>query len=286
MKINISNLRTYLECPTKAFYEHTLRRGPITKSLALELGSLWHSMMETRLKGDSIKAVEAGAQLAVACISESDLREKLDKGLTAILPAFREWQQPDDWKIIAVEKELEAPLGPDHTLQGRLDALVYWNGSYWHLQHKTVSASTPLALYYAYMERDWHECAYQYLAERNGYTPYAGTILNTVRKLSAKRMAENPKAALAIQYIPRDNRQVSKAIWDITTIAERIDDDNVSTTEDIIQNRSACMGRYGNSPCPYLQVCNNIISITDNSYFRDLEDRYATVPKDEDELPT
>jgi PD-(D/E)XK nuclease superfamily protein len=274
--INVSHLRTHLECPTKALFNYHLKRGPKKKPVALELGTIWHKMMQQKIGSSlSIKEIEFQALQEAALLGG-----EVYKGLTAILPAFREWTSKDDWTIIAEELALRAPI-PYHTanlrheLQGRLDALVMWNGSYWHLQHKTVAASKPISSFALEMERDWHECAYQYLAVHHGFVPYAGTILNTVRKLSAGTILEDPKRALALQYIPRSEEQVRKAVDDISTLCDQIEAGHANPTR-VVQNRSSCMGRFGNSPCPYIGVCNGQASLYDDALFESVVDRYPT----------
>lgn len=275
MRINVSHVRAHLECPAKAFYQYDLRRSPRKRYEALDIGTLWHGSMAELLTGSPIANVIELGERTIDGLREKDPdhAERVNKGWTSILPALREWVMPPGWEVIEVEKVLERRLR-DHLVQGTLDAIVKWNGSFWHLQHKTVAASRSLAAYYAYMERDWHECVYQWLIEpHQEYQPYAGTILNTVRKLSAASIEANPSAALAIQYIPRPQSMVDKAILDFGQLTDQISMGG-RTPQLVIQNRSACGGTYGNSVCPYIGVCNKEVSLYDDSLFEDAPDRY------------
>ena len=269
MKFNVSHVRAHLECPTKGRYQHVLKRGPHKRPLALEIGTLWHIGMETLLRTQNMveAMIEVNNSLTTA-------ETKVVSGWRAIEPAFEAW--PDrgwlrQWEILAVEQLVEYEITKNLTIQGTLDGLVKWEGQYWHLQHKTLSPSTPLHTYAAYMQRDWHECWYEFACREAGYAPFGGTILNVVRKLSAKTIAADPAQALSVQYIPRPYRIVEKAMEDLASIGGDLAYD-IGTN---IQNRSMCAGRFGNSLCPYLDVCNGVAQIDDNELFTNIEDRYA-----------
>jgi hypothetical protein len=201
---------------------------------------------------------------------------KIASGWSAIEPAFLAWTWPDEWELLAVEQLVEHRFGSPYELiiQGRLDGLVRWAGQYWHLQHKTLTPSTPVSVYHAYIQRDWHECWYEFACREAGYLPYGGTILNLCRKLSAKTIKENPSIALSVQYIPRPFEVVKKAMLDLELLGQQLTVDK-DFPGAIIQNRAMCAGRFGNSLCPYLDVCNGIASLDDDSLFKTSEDRYA-----------
>lgn len=255
-----------------AFNENVLLRVPLGRSVALEVGSTWHIAMETYLKTKDKHL--AHLEIDNHLIKLNDL--KVLAGWHAIEPAFNAWEWPDEWQLLEVEKLIEYRFGSpfELILQGRLDGLVKWNGIYWHLQHKTLSPSTPLPVYFAYMQRDWHECWYEFACREAGYTPYGGTILNIVRKLSAGTILKDPKSALCTQYIPRPWEIVKKAMLDLELIGNQLSVDR-DFPGAILQNRSMCAGRFGNSLCPYLDVCNGVANLDDDSLFKTIEDRYA-----------
>lgn len=274
LRFNVSQVRTWLECPTKAHYAHTLLRVPNTRAaVALEVGTCWHLAMEQFLKTRD----KAWASQAVSDYLESSPDPKVASGWEAIHPAFMAWEWPDDWELLGVEQLVEHKFSAPFELiiQGRLDGLVKWAGQYWHLQHKTLSPSTPLSVYYAYMQRDWHECWYEHACREAGYVPYGGTILNVCRKLSAKAIQADPQSAISVQYIPRAQHLVRKAMFDLEHLGFELLRDQ-DFPESITQNRSSCAGRFGNSLCPYLEVCNQVADITDDTLFKTIEDRYTT----------
>lgn len=286
----VSQIRLYLECPQKWGYVYLDNRvGP--PSVALTTGALWHNAMERRLGGEEPDAA------FTAALSESTAQVKHLTDPTALYnsgkaagefcnlhPAFMLWQPKPDWEILHIEKEFSAPLpyASPTRLRGRVDCLVKWNGFYWHLQHKTLAPSRPLRAFIRYMERDWHECAYQWLLEQHGYQPYGGTLLNIVRKLSKAKLAENPAAALHIEYIVRPPYLVTKAIEDIDATVQRMQLERVlhaaamaqkGFSVTLLQNRSMCGGIYGNSLCPYIDVCNGRATTADPP-FTDRKDPY------------
>src|SRR6185369_11338997 len=114
---------------------------------------------------------------------------------------------------------------------------------------------------------------YEFACREAGYTPYGGTILNVCRKLSAKSIKEDPKAAVVVQYIPRSLSIVHKAMKDLETIGNQLAAER-DFPYAVLQNRSMCAGRFGNSLCPYLDVCNGVANLSDDTRFKTTEDRY------------
>ncbi len=276
MKFNVSHVRAHLECPTKAYNEHVLRRVPLGRPVALDVGGCWHLAMEGYLKNKSKETGLMAVRDYLISIVDEPNYPKVATGWGAIAPAYWAWKWPDEWELLEVEKLVEFKFGSPYELiiQGRLDGLVKWAGQYWHLQHKTLNPSTPLSVYFAYIQRDWHECWYEFACRQAGYTPFGGTILNVCRKLSAKTIAADPKSAISVQYIPRTEAVVRKAMFDLELIGQQLTVDK-DFPGAIIQNRSACAGRFGNSLCPYLDVCNGIGQLEDDSLFKTAEDRYS-----------
>lgn len=271
MKVSVSQIKRHMECPMKAHYEYTLLRGSAKRALALDLGSLAHLAFEAKLTGkDWRKATDD--YMAALPPEESVL---VGEGFATLSPALEAWECPDDWKVVSVEQEMEAPCG-SHTLVGRLDCVVRWNDQYWHLQHKTLSPSVPVGVYCEQQRTDWHECAYHRMAEVAGYTPFAGTILNVVRKLSAKRIAENPTdAIIPPQYLPRTGELVQEALDDLSQLIDAIEAGRNGESR-IIKCRDSCGGPYRNSLCIYKPVCDGDVGIESDT-FVDLEPRYAVV---------
>jgi hypothetical protein len=271
MDIEISQVRTFMECPQK-WVNAYLKNRVTPPAQALRVGSLWHQAMERRLSG--LSAAEAWQTIVeehqaafwpttpslspvVAFAAGKAFGE-----FSTLKPAFMLWEPNPSWKIHKVEAVISRRLPNGIMLRGRIDCLVEWNGLFWHLQHKTIAASKPLAVYTRAMQRDWHECAYQWILEPN-YPNYGGTLLNAVRKLSKKRMDEDPRSALHLEYIPRDRSLVDRCITDLLKITPAMHRLTLLKEPMPVQNRSVCGGVYGNSLCPYIDSCDGVATLSD-----------------------
>ena len=253
----------------KAHYEYTLHRGGLRKPDALEVGALVHIALDAILREAMWEPIVEEALAELEPVRAVELSELVDE----LRPAIAAWKKPEDWRVIGSEMELSVPCGP-HTIVGRLDAVVEWNGSFWNLQHKTLGASVPVAVYCEQQRTDWHESVYHRMAERASFVPFAGTILNIVRKLSAKRIAEFPNDALIPpQYLPRSDADVDEAFQDLQQLI-----DDIATQGDggrrVVKCRSSCAGPFRNSLCVYKPVCDGDDVISSENYM-DLEPRYA-----------
>lgn len=276
MIFNVSHLKESLTCPQRAFNRYVHHRESAEKSIALDVGTLVHLYFAATLDPSPERTASLESALVeVSCDVLSDFDE--------LVPALRAWERPKDWNLLAVEQELRIPIG-GNTLAGRLDGLVLWNGKYWHLQHKTLRASRPVAIYEEQQRCDWHECAYERMAEAAGRTPFGGTILNLVRKLSRKTIAENPKSALVIRYVTRPPAVVADALRDMSELARKlaIEATPGATYDPLVharplRNRSACDGMFQNKLCEYHPVCAGDCGLDDPRYVT-IEPRYQETP--------
>ena len=298
MKLSVSDIKDFRRCEKLAYYKHNLLRSPAkSDSVALTVGTIWHKGMEVFLRERSADAAAAAMLDEVSKLEASDLHAKASYQLGILAAGLTYWTVPSDWEVLSIEQVLSASLprwrtglhhANDHILQGRLDAIVRWNGKVWHVQHKTVDERKNLPLYWRQMERDWHECAYAYLLERNGFDNYGGTLLIAARKVAAKRLdPTNPSNIIVPQFISRPQHVIDKAVDDIYLIMNRwqanLDAARASGGPgNFIEDRDQCTGPWGNSPCPYLDVCNGLISIDDPTKFVDTPDRYES-PDDSDQ---
>ena len=271
MKISVSQIKRHIECPMKAHFEYTLLRGQDKRAVALDIGSLAHLVLEAKLT-----KVADWRKLTDEYLAELPPEVSVEVGeeFDVLAPSLELWEPPDDWEILGTEVEMEIPCGR-HTIVGRLDAPIRWNGSLWHLQHKTLGATVPLGAFCEQQRTDWHESVYHRMLQRAYPDNVEGTVLNIIRKLSAKRLAENPRDALVPpQYLPRTDELVSEALDDLSQLIDDIEAGRDGTRR-IIKCRSACAGPYRNSLCAYKPVCDGDVEIS-SDMFVDLEPRYAT----------
>jgi hypothetical protein len=254
MRVSISQVKDHLLCPQLAHNRHVLRRGLDKRSDALDFGTLWHREMAFRL----MPKWEAPL---IYVPSETLMAYEEWRG------ECPEWERPEGWEVEGVEVGMSMPLG-QHEIVGTLDAIVKWNGKWWHLQHKSLAESVPLSVFCETQRMDFHEIVYQRMAEMQGYMPFRGTILNVLRKLSRKRLraGENP---YHIEEMTREAELVEETLRDLNRVIEAMQ------FETPIKNRSACGGLYRNSLCQYHSVCGREITLDDERYV-DLEERYPT----------
>lgn len=272
MKTNVSMLKDYLKCPQLAHNLHVVRRGPAVKAVTLEVGTLFHEAMEQRMKG----AAPGAWKISLSDVSD-DARAAWNKH-KLWLPVD-EFKLDAGWEIVGVEVPLEGEADRDVILQGRLDVLIRYNGKYWSLQWKTFDGSDLLSL----CERvrlSYHEVAYQWLAEKNGYTPWGGTILGACAKLPGYRIIGGKRqeigdgeraAALTTHFLARPP-QTQASMWFHTLRELR----RVSILDKLIEpvrHYDQCFG-FGSKRCPFFSVCHEGGSL-DDPQFVTLEDRYA-----------
>ena len=271
MKISVSMLKDYLKCPQLAHNIHVERRGPERKPAVLEVGTLFHEAMESRLKGSP-----PGKWTMASFSSVSpEARELWAKHkLWLAVDGFEPWPA---WEIVATEKALSLHLSADDEIVGRLDAVVKYNGKYWSLQWKTFDSDL-LAL----QERvrlSFHEVTYQTLAECAGYAPWGGTILGACQKLPGYRIVGGKRqeiadgereAALTLHLLTRSHA-VQQSMWANINMQVRELMKGISSP---LRNYDQCFGPHGRSRCPFFSVCHEGGSIHD-AQFVDLEDRYA-----------
>jgi len=273
MKLSVSHLKEHITCPAFAHFRNVLRVGPASRALALDVGTAWHLTMQ-RLHHPTAPAdifsVEQELEEAVHTGAMSG--DAFSTWQEILRPVALVWSPPPEWSVVTVEQEYSVPLGK-HTLVGRPDAVVKWNGTYWHLQHKTVAASVPLGVYGELQRTDWHECAYQKMLEAAGYSPVTGTILVCCRKFVKSRIQANPLAAIDIQYLARSTEVVEQAFLDMWEGACGIALEGVGGR--IIRHPNACGGAYRNSLCPYRGVCFDGKSLADMGFIN-IPDRYSS----------
>lgn len=278
MRLSVSQIKRHMTCPMMAHYEYDLLRAPGgTLVRPLEVGTIAHVALAAKLVGLNWREAadqavsELASKFGQTPSAAVRLQETLDEW-DVLSMAINAWTKPDDWEVLSVEQEMEVPVGR-HTIVGRLDSVVVWNGSRWHLQHKTLAATKPVAVYAEQQRTDWHESVYQRMLEQIEGAPVAGTVLNLVRKFARSTMSKDPSKALGHLFLPRADWEVDEALADLEGIIDDIEAQGSGRR--IYKNRSACAGGYGNVLCPYKDVCDDMVSIDDPDRFVTLESRYG-----------
>ena len=273
MKCNVSMLKDYLRCPQLAYNLHVLRRGDGKRSVALEVGTLFHEAMEQRLRGVASKAWTLPS---FADVSDEGRAAWNKHKLWLPADAFI---LPPEWEVLAVEKALEGEeLGT--TVQGRLDALVLYNGKVWSLQWKTYD--NDLLLLQERVEMSMHEVIYQWLADENALTPWGGTILGACQKLPGYRLVggkrqeigdKEREQALTFHYITRAEKMQKRMLWYTLAQMQAMNTEIGWKTPVPMRNFDQCFGPSGRGRCPYFNVCHEGGSLSDPQFI-DIAPRY------------
>lgn len=274
--LSISDVKSYMTCPQLFMYRYIDGVGPqYDVSAALLVGTAVHTCLEAKLRG-----IEGAEWFGDEYHKASDeVKAEVQKVMLALRPALDLWTPTDKWEIVDVEKELRKVIdlsdGSKVELVGRLDCVVRAMGKLWHLQHKTCHASKPTAVFSESVRTDWHETAYQVMASEHYGEAFAGTILNCIRKLSAKRIAEEPSAVFETYYLHRSDAILEQGWEDIRSTVDRMAWDITAYNIDIapIKNRMSCAGIFGNSLCKYKEVCDGKRTL-DQMEFVKIDKRY------------
>lgn len=238
MIINISSVNLFLECQRKWGYRVLEHSEPETQAMAD--GTLWHD----------------------CCAKGTPPPETAPQWMHAAWEAHLAWHADHpDIEFLGNEVELEAPFG-SHTLKGRLDGIVKWNGLYWHWQHKTVPQGKNLALYSRLIARSFHEHGYRHLAIHAGYEPYGGSWLECARKLSNAAL-DRGEGSLFVTPLPTTANNAG-LLRDLETHIDRMaewESRILAGGELPPQVPDACGGFHGNSPCHFLDVCDDRVGL-------------------------
>lgn len=260
MPITISELKQWIECPQKAAYAQL--RVSASPPPSLQFGTLFHAYMEQRVRSALSLPVDP-----LPTVSEEALAEwrKLE-------PHIEAWSLPPEWTLRGAEVPIRGTLPrwngakPEHQLQGRLDALVEWNHKLWSLQYKTCGQSVPLVNLAESVRMGFHEAAYQYLYQQHDPTPYGGTILVTLKKLSMKALREGSNP-IAVHYLTRSKQEQQALLLDLSKALDSMEQGQVW------HNWEACHGPFKNSRCPYFPVCHEHLPLSSDIYM-DAVNRY------------
>jgi PD-(D/E)XK nuclease superfamily protein len=271
----ITQLKDFLKCPQMAFYTHELRRVPIETPVNLDVGKIFHEYMHLKLQGKPLAIQDVRSWVEAS----DDARHQWAKH-KLWLP-INHVQMPPEWEIVAIEHPLMAGWSTGY-LQGRLDAIIKYNGKYWSLQWKTYTGD--LLDLIERVRLSWHEVGYQFLAECHNFKPWGGTILGACEKLPGYRLVPNPATgkkerfdvtdedrihALTFHYLARSPEVQAKMLRNLQFMVTRMEMDWVAQ----LRNYDQCWGSHGRSRCPYFDVCHDG-ALIDSAAFKDAEVRY------------
>ncbi len=281
MKFSISQLQDFVRCPQLAHIKHVQLWDRAGGSPARTVGSMFHSAMEDKLLArPSRSAIELWSEIDNPHAGAIELWEKHRLG-----DVIADWTRTEEYGVpSAVEEVLEAPLG-EHTLQGKLDSRVWRDGYWWSEQHKTYTDD--LQSLTEKVRLSWHEVAYQYLLEYNGFSPVGGTILNACQKLPGYKLMdltgsgrktkvevtlEMRLRALTTHHLVRTPQEQSEGLHGITYYAERMGE-MFARPQHLARNNNNCFDMNG-WKCPMFAHCWDGAELAEPMFIK-LVDRYA-----------
>ena len=288
-KITVSEILTHQDCPTKWKHLYVDKRAGRRGERALGLGTVFHELLAEALRAWQLGMLEKDQDVwqdqmgrrVVEGLSDEEIAN-LGTGLIrdARNLGFYAWtffQQPLPFKeVLAVEEAMEVKLTSDLTLIGRVDAIVRDEEKrIWHLQWKSLGATTNPANFIRRIKRSLHEAAYSALIrEAFPGEDYMGTRLQVFRKLPRQMRAgghlvdRNPLEALVGSDLCINSAQQTRAFDDILGITERMEGEKVPGAW-VEQREKTCLGQFGNSPCAFLDVCDGFTTLADPHLFED-----------------
>lgn len=289
MKISVSEIQDYMRCPFRWYCKWVKNRVPVEEAPALTFGKLLHEVFEVGIKQGMEKALTevpqrwydvgtlAGGYELSARLSALEKLKELAESLSLWTPA---WENEE---VLEVEVPFEFNYG-GITFLGIPDTVVVIDDYIYHRQHKGLAPATNFGTYLLLAKRSMHEHLYaEAISKKYPEYKYGGTYFNLVRKLQYRTHVtkKNPEGKVKtldqmfFQHpVPIDlNSELHKDVMkNLLYWTERIREDERCPVNEL-QNG----GPYGNSPDVYFRVLLGEISLDDDRYFKDREDRYAGI---------
>jgi len=198
--LTYSALKTFRNC--RRMYDLRYNRGlaPLEEDDSLSLGAAFHNCLERWYKHDAGTDVEqAVAQVLDFIDTAYPSRMTDDRQLKhwhlvrAMFLAYLSRYPIEEFDIVAVEQEFETPIFNPETgcasrtfvMRGKADAVVFKDGQYFILEHKTASSIDG-----GYIERlpmDFQVTLYSDYIGRSMDIKIAGVLYNVVAKAQIKQ---------------------------------------------------------------------------------------------------
>ncbi len=199
--LTYSSLKTFRNCRRMYDIRNNRCLVPLEdESDAQNLGAIFHGCMERWYRRDTNLPVERTIEEVLDYIDASytnrlqDERQRKNRHLArAMFLAYVEKYPSEDFEVVAVEREFQAPIiNPDtdcasrtFIMSGKVDAVIMKDGRYYILEHKTASSIDG-----GYIERlpmDFQVTLYSDYIERSMNIRIAGILYNVVAKAQIKQ---------------------------------------------------------------------------------------------------
>lgn len=263
MQVSISDYLTWKDCHYK--YDAKRKLGKwVAPSSVLKLGTVAHKLFEHKLKGTTATNLELAAMASGVSTADRKYLAYMKQAIDEYTP---------EYTVLHTEHPLSLGVH-GHQLVGRLDAITVRDGQNWSTQVKTIRSGDTVA--HALHKVLWspHEIVYAEMARSSGI-PLAGTHIVLLKKLSAK--AEKDGEPVLVEFwLERDERLATELLNDIMRGLYEM-----TSGFAVEKDTLACLGMFGNSPCPLLAHCFHGVPMGDLpelSYT--LENRYEDLEDD------
>lgn len=129
-EVTTSMLRCFKECRRRYKYEYIDLLKPVDRPKALEIGTLYHKMLEQHV-------TEGNIDIQLSAHEEVD--EFNFAIAQAMATAYIEWIKDQGLEFIEVELPFIVSVGYGKRLKGKIDAVVERDGEFFLVEHKTTS---------------------------------------------------------------------------------------------------------------------------------------------------
>lgn len=129
-EVTTSMLRCFKECRRRYKYEYIDLLKPVDRPKALEIGTLYHKMLEQYVTEGNIDIQ----------LPEHEEVDEFNFAIAqAMATAYVDWIKDQGLEFIEVELPFVVSVGYGKRLKGKIDAVVERNGEYFLVEHKTTS---------------------------------------------------------------------------------------------------------------------------------------------------
>ena len=198
LELSSSRMGSFITCPQKQHYQHTLGRVPLKTSEALSFGRLWHKIMEAWWSG-AAEADRLDRSMAVIGSEEMDPYDRAK--VTVMIAGYTARWGFGGIETVAVELPFSVPLIDPETgdksdtwmLCGTIDKIVRKNGKLYIVEHKTSSDDTSAGSdYWRRLAIDTQVSNYYIGAKAVGYD-IEGCLYDVVAKPALRPLKATPE---------------------------------------------------------------------------------------------
>lgn len=146
MRISNSRIKSFLSCPRRYYWTYVKNLSPVSISIPLVFGrsihralAEWYANFSQPVTLEIFEATMRDAIKDVEWFKEEKDKYQLhiNAGIELLKQYFERYKK-EPFSVLQSELKFEVPLD-SHTLVGRTDAIINWDGRFKLLEHKTTS---------------------------------------------------------------------------------------------------------------------------------------------------